>query len=529
MLLGLASPSRGASLAAARASRALRVRSGRAFASASAVAKEPRFITTPIYYVNGQPHIGHVYTSLACDVVARFSRLDGHKVLFLTGTDEHGQKVEQSACKAGESPQDFADRVSDTFRALLPLYDFSVDQFIRTTEARHKEAAAALWSALVESGDLYLGAYEGWYSVRDECFYTEEELVDGNAPTGAEVEWVAESSYFFRLSRYRQRLEEHLLAKPTLGVSRCLSVLAFMRDGLRDLSVSRTTFTWGVPVPGPPPPDGLSHVMYVWLDALTNYLTALGYPDTEAADFRSFWPASLHVVGKDILRFHAIYWPAFLMAAGLPLPKRLFAHGWWMNEGEKMSKSVGNVVDPVALVQRYGPDPVRHFLLSDVTFGADGDFSEKKLVESSNAKLANEPRSGIRLPLGNLAYRTLSFTQKQCGGAVPAPDAFSEDDLQLLAEAAALLPQLRTHVDSMALHRYSQGVSGLASAANRYIDVQAPWALKKSEPARMRTVLYVLIEVLRHLALYSQPVTPRIGAALLEQLGARSSRDTAEA
>ena len=224
MLLGLASPSRGASLAAARASRALRVRSGRAFASASAVAKEPRFITTPIYYVNGQPHIGHVYTSLACDVVARFSRLDGHKVLFLTGTDEHGQKVEQSACKAGESPQDFADRVSDTFRALLPLYDFSADQFIRTTEARHKEAAAALWSALVESGDLYLGAYEGWYSVRDECFYTEEELVDGNAPTGAEVEWVAESSYFFRLSRYRQRLEEHLLAKPTLGVSRCLSV-----------------------------------------------------------------------------------------------------------------------------------------------------------------------------------------------------------------------------------------------------------------------------------------------------------------
>ena len=320
MLLGLASPSRGASLAAARASRALRVRSGRAFASASAVAKEPRFITTPIYYVNGQPHIGHVYTSLACDVVARFSRLDGHKVLFLTGTDEHGQKVEQSACKAGESPQDFADRVSDTFRALLPLYDFSADQFIRTTEARHKEAAAALWSALVESGDLYLGAYEGWYSVRDECFYTEEELVDGNAPTGAEVEWVAESSYFFRLSRYRQRLEEHLLPslRPvSLGVSRYLSVslgrstssptrtssappraatrpspplrhvhdtsttcprhvqdtpttrprhahdtpttrprhapqvLAFMRDGLRDLSVSRTTFSWGVPVPGP--------------------------------------------------------------------------------------------------------------------------------------------------------------------------------------------------------------------------------------------------------------------------------------
>jgi hypothetical protein len=342
-------------------------------------------------------------------------------------------QVEQSASASGESPQHFADRVSDTFRSLLPLYDFSADQFIRTTEPRHKAAAQALWTTLAQSGDIYLGAYEGWYSVRDEAFYAEDEIVDGLAPTGAPVEWVAESSYFFRLSKYREAIVEHIEAHPEfiLPISRRNEVLSFMREGLRDLSVSRTTFAWGVPVPdtpahraagagspgggeavAAPTGDGLSHIMYVWLDALTNYLTAVGYPDTSSPTFTKFWPASLHLVGKDILRFHAIYWPAFLLAAGLPLPKKLFAHGWWMNDGQKMSKSIGNVVDPFVLVHKYGSDAVRYFLMNEVAFGSDGDFSDRKLIDCFNAKLANE--------LGNLAYRTLSFTYKQCDAAVPA-------------------------------------------------------------------------------------------------------------
>jgi len=526
----------------------------------AAAAKEPRYITTPIYYVNGQPHIGHVYTSLACDVLARFSRLDGHEVLFLTGTDEHGQKVrlrfasalqrsargrpragcddpqlprppalpfrsqvEQSALASGESPQHFADRVSETFRSLLPLYDFSADQFIRTTEPRHKAAAQALWSSLVESGDIYLGAYEGWYSVRDEAFYAEDELVGGLAPTGAPVEWVAESSYFFRLSKYKEPLVAHIEANPDfiLPLSRRNEVLAFMREGLRDLSVSRTTFAWGIEVPAaapdsavavpPPEGDGLSHIMYVWLDALTNYLTALGYPDTEDPRFKKFWPASLHMVGKDILRFHAIYWPAFLLAAKLPLPKKLFAHGWWMNDGQKMSKSIGNVIDPFLLVDKYGSDAVRYFMMNEVSFGSDGDFAERKLIDCFNSKLANE--------LGNLAYRTLSFTHKQCEAAVPARGALSVEDEAMLAECAALLPTLRGHVDGLALHRYTQALSALAQAGNRYIDVQAPWALKATSPERMRTVLWVLLEVVRHLAIASQPVTPALAAEMLSQLG----------
>ena len=328
----------------------------------------PFYITTPIYYVNGQPHIGHAYTTLACDVLARFKRLDGYDVKFLTGTDEHGQKVEQTAVAAGETPIAFANRVSATFRALLDTYDFSCDEFIRTTEPRHYEAVQALWCKLRDAGDIYLGAYEGWYSVRDECFYGEDELVDGKAPTGAPVEWVAESSYFFRLSKYAEPIARHIESHPEFirPAGRRNEVLSFMRDGLRDLSISRTTFGWGVPVPEDPMSPGAheGHVMYVWLDALTNYLTAVGYPHTSASQYERYWPASVHMVGKDILRFHAIYWPAFLLAAGLPLPQRLFAHGWWTVNGEKMSKSVGNVIEPVGLVQRYGCDQVRCFMVS---------------------------------------------------------------------------------------------------------------------------------------------------------------------
>jgi len=476
---------------------------------------KPFYVTTPIYYVNGSPHIGHAYTTLACDVLARFKRLDGYAVKFLTGTDEHGQKVEQSAVAAGETPQAFADRVSATFRNLLSVYDFSCDEFIRTTEPRHTEAAQALWRKLLDAGDIYLGAYEGWYSIRDECFYTEEELVDGAAPTGAPVEWVAESSYFFRLSKYAEPLTEYIAANPDFirPAGRRNEVLSFMREGLRDLSISRTTFGWGIPVPEDPadPKAHEGHVMYVWLDALTNYLTAVGYPNLDDTQLQTFWPASLHMVGKDILRFHAIYWPAFLMAAGLPLPTSLFAHGWWTVDGAKMSKSVGNVIEPVGLIDRYGCDQVRYFMMNEVSFGSDGDFSHTKMADCINAKLSND--------LGNLAYRTLSFAYKHCEGATPAPAALNADDEAMLEAARALLPKLRGLADEMQLHRMTQATNALVQQANRYIDSQAPWALRKTDTERMGTVLWVLMETLRYVGICSQPVTPTIAASLLDQLG----------
>ena len=477
-------------------------------------AKPPFYVTTPIYYVNGSPHIGHAYTTLACDVLARFKRLDGHEVKFLTGTDEHGQKVEQSANAAGETPQAFADRVSATFRELLSTYDFSNDEFIRTTEPRHRDAAQALWRKLAEAGDIYLDVYEGWYSVRDECFYTEDELVDGAAPTGAPVEWVAESSYFFRLSKYTDQLVAHIKANPEFiqPVSRRNEVLSFMREGLRDLSISRTTFGWGIPVPEDPSQPGAheGHVMYVWLDALTNYLTAVGYPDAGSEQLEKYWPASLHMVGKDILRFHAIYWPAFLMAAGLPLPGKLFAHGWWTVGGTKMSKSLGNVIDPTMLVERYGCDQVRYFMINEVPFGADGDFSHAKMSDCINAKLSND--------LGNLAYRSLSFAYKHCGKAVPEPGELTDDDRAMLDAAGGLLDTLRGLADDLLLHRITQQTNMVVQQANRYIDSQAPWALRKSDPARMQTVLWVLIETLRYIGVLQQPITPTIAGRLLDQL-----------
>jgi len=479
-------------------------------------------VTTPIYYVNGQPHLGHAYTTLACDVLARFKRLDGHEVKFLTGTDEHGQKVEQSARAADETPLAFADRVSDVFRTLLGTFDFTTDDFIRTTEPRHREAVQSLWLKVLAKGDIYLGAYEGWYSIRDECFYGEDELVDDEqsgtrvAPTGAPVEWVAEESYFFRLSKYTQPLIDYITENPDFirPAGRRNEVLAFMRDGLRDLSISRTTFAWGVPVPADPADATAAahegHVMYVWFDALTNYLSAVGYPDEGSAEFGRFWPASVHIVGKDILRFHAIYWPAFLMSAGLPLPQRLFAHGWWTSDGQKMSKSIGNVVEPTGLVERYGCDQVRYFMINEVPFGSDGDFSHAKMADCINAKLSND--------LGNLAYRTLSFAYKHCDGAIPEPGELTAADDEMLAAARGLLPTLRGLVDDMLLHRTTQQLNAVVQQANRYIDTQAPWALRKSDPARMGTVLWVLMETLRHVGILQQPITPTIATCLLDQL-----------
>ena len=470
------------------------------------------YVTTPIYYVNDVPHIGHAYTTLACDALARFKRLDGYSVMFLTGTDEHGQKIEKSAQAAGIAPQAFTDRVSKNFKDLAAILNVSNDDFIRTTEPRHKASCQAIWRALKANGDIYPDTYAGWYAVRDEAFYAENETIVGpdgrrRAPSGAEVDWVEEPTYFFRLSAWQDRLLAFYEANPDFIApeSRRNEVLSFVRSGLKDLSVSRTTFNWGVPVPGDD-----AHVMYVWLDALTNYITAVGYPDTASESYRTFWPADLHMVGKDILRFHAVYWPAFLMAAGLAPPRRVFAHGWWTIEGQKMSKSLGNAIDPVTLIEEFGLDPVRYFLLREVPFGNDGDFSQRAMISRMNSDLAND--------LGNLAQRALSMIAKNCGGVLPAHGAFTAEDDVLLIRCDDLLGKVRAAFEVQAFHRALELIFDVVGEANRYVDAQAPWALRKTDADRMGTVLYVLAEAIRNIALLCQPVMPDSAGRILNLL-----------
>ena len=470
------------------------------------------YITTPIYYVNDKPHIGHAYTTLACDVLARFMRLDAKDVMFLTGTDEHGQKVEKSAIAAGIEPQQFCDQVSQNFRDLSPLMNYSNDAFIRTTEERHILASQAIWTAMADNGDIYLDKYAGWYSVRDEAYYGEDEISEGPggeklSPFGSPVEWVEEPSYFFRLSAWADRLLAYYDSDPgrILPAGRRNEVVSFVKSGLRDLSISRTSFKWGVPVPGDD-----AHIMYVWVDALTNYLTAVGYPDTASETFQRYWPADVHVVGKDILRFHAVYWPAFLMSAGLEPPKRIYAHGWWTVEGQKMSKSLGNFIPPHHLVDTYGLDQTRYFMMRELPFGNDGNFSHTAMVNRVNSDLAND--------FGNLAQRVLSMIAKNCGGAVPQPGALSAEDEALLAEAAGLLAAVRDEMAQQAIHRALECIWNVVGSANRYVDAQAPWTLRKQDPARMQTVLYVLAETVRHLAVLAQPVVPDAAGRMLDQL-----------
>jgi methionyl-tRNA synthetase len=474
------------------------------------------YITTPIYYVNDKPHIGHAYTSIACDVLARFKRLDGYTVKFLTGTDEHGQKVEKSAAAAGLACQEFTDMVSESFRELATELHLSHDDFIRTTQSRHIRAAQALWDKLLASGDIYLGSYAGWYSVRDEAFYAEDELIEGGvAPTGAPVEWVEEPSYFFRLSRWQEPLLAFYDAHPEFisPESRRNEVLSFVRGGLHDLSVSRTTFGWGVKVPNHP-----EHIMYVWLDALTNYLTAIGFPDETATEFQHFWQHGevLHVVGKDILRFHAVYWPAFLMSANLPTPTRIYAHGWWTNEGQKISKSLGNVIKPDQLLETYGLDAVRYFLLREVPFGNDGNFSRLALVQRVNSELANT--------IGNLAQRTLSLIQKNCDGHVPHITALPASDEALLKALYESVDEMRIAMDGLKFHIAIEVIMELARRLNEYIDNTAPWSLKKTDVHRMEQVLFVLLEGIRVIALLLQPFTPDAADKLLFQLSIPSNK-----
>ncbi len=469
------------------------------------------YITTPIYYVNDKPHIGHAYTSLAADVLARWGRLQGRDVFFLTGTDEHGQKVEKAARDAGLAPQEFTDQVSRHFRTLAERMGFSNDDFIRTTEERHKRACQALWEELARRDEIYLGHYEGWYAVRDEAFYGPDELTERDgvkyAPSGAPVEWVREPSYFFRLSRWQDWLLRFYQENPGFIApqSRRNEVMSFVRTGLQDLSVSRTSFAWGVPVPGDP-----AHVMYVWLDALTNYTTAVGYPDETGERWR-FWPADVHFVGKDIVRFHAIYWPAFLQAAGIEPPRRVFAHGWWTIEGQKMSKSLGNAIDPLALIEEFGLDPLRYFLLREVPFGNDGDFARKALVNRLNGELADG--------LGNLAQRTLSLIQRNCGGELPGEAARTEADAALFGSVDALVGAVGEALDAQLFHTALETVFHSVREANGYVTQQQPWALKKTDPERMAAVLRHLHTALRTHATVLQPFMPGTMGRMLDQLG----------
>ena len=477
---------------------------------------EPYYLTTAIHYPNGKPHIGHAYETIAADVVARFQRLRGRDVRFQTGTDEHGLKMAQKARDLGQSPRELADEMSGYFKELFDVLNISYDRFIRTTDDDHHRASQAIWRAMEAKGDLYLDRYEGWYSVRDEAYYDEKELVEGEggkklSPQGTPVEWTEEETWFFRLSKYAEPLLDVLNAPGFIEpASRRNEMVAFVERGLQDLSVSRTSFDWGVKVP-----DNDGHVMYVWVDALTNYITGLGYPDGGEL-WDKFWPADLHLIGKDIVRFHTIYWPAFLMSADLPLPKKVFGHGFLLNRGVKESKSLGNVTDPMELAETFGVDALRYFLLAEVTFGQDGSYSAEALVNKVNAELANS--------FGNLAQRTLSMIAKNMDGKLEQFETQPADDELLAKVTEACATELPREFEKL---NFSVGIEAwlrAVYACNAYVDEQAPWALKKADPERMKAVLQTLFIAIRDLAIAIQPVVPEKAAAVLDQLGISTDR-----
>ncbi|MBA4221099.1 MAG: methionine--tRNA ligase [Methylobacterium sp.] len=476
------------------------------------MASAPKFyLTTAIHYTNGPPHIGHAYEMVSADAIARFKRLDGYDVFAMTGTDEHGQKVQRTAAQNGLSPKDFVDGIATRFEEMEQRLGCSFDRFIRTTDADHLPSTQELWRRMEANGDIYLAKYSGWYSVRDEAFYGEEETTlqpDGTrlGGQGTPVEWVEEESYFFRLKAYQDKLLALYRDMPDFvsPETRKNEVVSFVKGGLEDLSISRTTFDWGLPVPGDP-----KHVMYVWVDALNNYVTGCGFPD-ESDPRWHYWPADVHIIGKDIVRFHTVYWPAMLMSAGLPLPKRVFGHGFLLSKGEKMSKSLGNVVDPFGLADSYGVDQLRYFFLREVSFGQDGNYSHDAIVGRINADLAND--------LGNLAQRSLSMIAKNCEGRVPPAGALTEGDRAMLAQADGLLAKTRAAMQDFALHVVLADIWAVVAEANRYFANNEPWKLSKSDPARRDTVLYVTIETIRQIAILTQPVMPQAMARLLDLL-----------
>ncbi len=474
--------------------------------------KQTYYVTTAIAYPNGPPHIGHAYEVIATDAIARFMRLDGYDVFFLTGADEHGIKMLQTAAREGLTPRELVARNVPRFQAMVQKLNCSNDDYIRTTDPLHYRSSEAIWSRMQDAGDIYLSKYAGWYSVRDEAYYDESEtrLDDKGVrigPQGTPVEWVEEESYFFKLSKYQDKLLELYARHPdfVLPKERLNEVASFVRGGLQDLSISRTTFNWGVPVPGDP-----KHVMYVWVDALTNYITGVGYPDTNSEKFRKYWPADLHVIGKDIVRFHAVYWPAFLMSAGIELPRRVFSHGFLFNRGEKMSKSVGNVIDPFALADAYGVDQFRYFVLREVPFGQDGNYSHEAIVNRINADLAND--------LGNLAQRSLTMVARAFGGALPKPGPLSASDQAIVSAADGIIGKVREAMATQQLHQVLNAIWVVVAEANRYFAGEAPWALAKTDPVRQGTVLYVTAEVLRQIAILTLPFMPESAGKLLDLL-----------
>lgn len=485
------------------------------------MSKPKYYITTAIPYANGAPHIGHAYERIATDAIARFKRLDGYDVLFVTGMDEHGQKMQQTAAREGITPQQLADRTAAQFEAMGEELNARADDILRTTETRHKNSVQEIWRRMAANGDIYLSKYSGWYSVRDEAYYAEDEIEERDdrrfsLKTGTPVEWVEEESYFFKLSAYAGKLLELYEKRPDFIVPEHYrnEIVAFVKRGLNDLSISRTTFDWGVQVPDDP-----KHVMYVWVDALTNYLSATGFPDTHAPRAH-FWPASAHVIGKDITRFHAIYWPAFLLSAGLPVPDQVVVHGFLFSRGEKMSKSVGNVVSPSDLVKAYGVDQTRYFFLREVPFGQDGNYSHEAIVNRINADLAND--------LGNLAQRSLSMIAKNCGGVVPKHGTFTEADREILAAADGIHAEARAAHETHSINKALDAIWRVVADANRYFAGQEPWALKKTDPARMETVLYVTTEVLRIIGIMVQPYMPASAASLLQLLSVDTNASFAD-
>lgn len=478
--------------------------------------KETVYITSPIYYVNDKPHIGHAYTTLACDVIARWKRMYGKDVYFMTGTDEYGQKMQQSAVKANMDPKKFADKLSKNFLNLCSVMNFSQDTFIRTTDKKHEKAVQHLWYEMETKGSLYKGSYKGWYSIRDEAYVDESELTkskDGKrlAPSGSEVSWMEQPSYFFKLSAFQDKLLNYYEENPDfiLPKTRRNEVISFVKSGLKDISVSRVNFNWGVAIKNDP-----DHVMYVWLDALTSYITACGYPST-THEKSKYWPASIQIIGKDILRFHAVYWPAILMAANLPLPKRVFAHGWWTNEGKKISKSLGNVIDPIPLQQQYGVDQIRYYLLREMPFGQDGDFSKENLKTRINNELAND--------YGNLCQRLLSFIDKKFDGVIPVPESLNDEGEKIMKSLKELVTKTNNYIDTLDFYKALETIFREISFGNRYFTKSEPWKTFSQDIDKTKHTLFLCCELVRHVTYCLFPFIPTSCIKILRQLGYSSS------